>query len=102
MNYFPPDRLLELYQLAVLYGRQCKDTKQDIDGLISEVSDRYQSITGKAIVGARNPRRAGRKTQYDQNKADEVRDAYKASGSIRKTAAKCGVSTTYVYKCIKD
>ena len=37
MNYFPPDRLLELYQLAVLYGRQCKDTKQDIDGFISEV-----------------------------------------------------------------
>lgn len=102
MYRFDPGRLLELYQLLRLYKNECPDCKADIAGLIEDVRQRYKDTTGKAIETAHNPRQAGRKTAYDKDMADRVKAVYKACGSVRKTAAKCGVSTTYVYKCIKD
>lgn len=102
MYRFDPGRLLELYQLLKLYKKECPDSRADIEGLIEDVRLRYADTTGQPIETAHNPRRAGRKTQYDKDMAGKVKAVYKASGSIRKTAAECGVSTTYVYKCIKD
>lgn len=102
MDRFDPGRLLELYQLLRLYQRECQDCKADIAGLIEDVRQRYADVTGKPITEARNPRQAGRKTVYDKDMAGKVKAVYQACGSVRKTAAKCGVSTTFVYKCIKD
>lgn len=102
MYRFDTGRLLELYQLLRLYKNECPDCKADVAGLIEDVRLRYKDTTGQPIETAHNPRKAGRRTQYDKDKAEQVKAVYQACGSVRKTAAKCGVSTTFVYKCIKD
>lgn len=102
MYRFDPGRLLELYQLLKLYKKECPDSKADIEGLIEDVRLRYKDTTGQPIETAHNPRKAGRKTQYNKDKADKVRAVYKACGSVRETARQTGVSTTFVYKAIKS
>ena len=99
---FDPGRLLELYQLLKLYKKECPDSRADIEGLIEDVRLRYADTTGQPIETAHNPRKAGRKTQYDKDKAEQVKAVYMASGSVRETARQTGVSTTFVYKCIKN
>lgn len=95
-----PERLLDLYQYLVMYQRTYVDG--EADHLIEIVKQRYSDATkGKDILKASNPRRAGRRPQYDDNKAQEVKALYEACGSVRQTAKEAGVSTTFVYKVIK-
>jgi DNA invertase Pin-like site-specific DNA recombinase len=77
------------------------DTGQDLTAFMSEIENRYQTITRKPIRTARNPRRAGRKPLYGKDKANEIKAVYGACKSVTRTAEKCGVSTTTVYKAIK-
>ena len=99
----PPGELLELHQLLRIYRvRFDGDTRQDVPDFMEEVAEKYQQITGKPIKTASNPRGAGRKPLHDKDKAAEVKAVYEACGGIRETAKLTGVSTTYVYKCIKD
>lgn len=100
--YMPPGELLELYQLVRMYRARFEgDTRTDLTSFLSEIGEKYQKITGKSIETARNPRGAGRKGQYTEDKGKEVKAVYEACKSVRQTARETGVSTTFVYKVIK-
>ena len=95
--------LIELYQLLKLYERTYQeDDAKDIQELTEDIQSRYRFITGKDIEKARNPRGAGRKQLYNADKAKEVLQVYSDCKNIRQTAKRTGVSTTYVYKAIKQ
>lgn len=94
----PPGELLELYQLVRLYR-----SRYDLLGLMDEIAKKYSERTGgKDIEKASNPRGAGRKKQYDKDNVEEVRAVYEECKSVRETARRTGVSTTFVYKSIKQ
>ena len=100
--YMPPGELLELYQLIRIYRARFEgNTRMDLTGFLSEIGEKYQQITGKSIETARNPRGAGRKDQYTEDKAKEVKAVYEDCKSVRQTARETRVSTTFVYKTIK-
>ena len=95
--------LLELYQLLDLYRRTYQDEVwSDVPELMEEISDRYRKLNGQDIKKATNPRGAGRKKVYNKVKAEEVKAVYNQLKNVRKTAKEAGVSTTFVYKCIRE
>ena len=95
-----PENLLELYQLLRMYRNTYNDGLAD--PLIEAVTEKYSEVTnGNDILKASNPRGAGRKSQYDDSKTQEVKALYEACKSVRQTAREAGVSTTFVYKVIK-
>lgn len=96
--------LLELYQLLEIYQRVYqKDGERGWEELLEEIEKRYREYTGgDEIKLARNPRGAGRKRVYSEEKDRELlRLYYKEKQSLRNTAKEMGCSVGHVQDVIR-
>lgn len=90
----------ELWQLLSLYGRTYGS--REAGELLEEVSGRYRNRYGESILGKRNPRKAGRKKQYTEEKKQEIRELREKGLTIRKIAGETGCSAGYVQGVLRE
>ena len=91
--------LLELYQLASMYG---KCYEGEIHGLLEDISEKYRTVTGgEDIRGARNPRKAGRKRIYMENTDGMILDMRRKGMPLRRIADMAQCSTGHVQNVLK-
>lgn len=97
--------LLELYQLLSLYRQthyEEAEAEKTLEGWIEEVSRRYSERTGgKNIREGRNPRRAGRKKAYSEERDARIRELHKEGLSIRGIAKEAGCSSGHVQDVLR-
>lgn len=90
----------ELSQLLCLYERTYGS--REAGELLKEVSDRYRNQYKENILEKRNPRNAGRKRQYTEEKKGELRELRKKGLTIREIARETGCSVGYVQGVLRD
>ena len=92
--------LLELYQLASMYGK-CYGGKTN--DLPEDISEKYRTVTGgEDIREARNPRRAGRKRVYMENTDGMILDMRRRGMPLRRIADVAQCSTGHVQDVLKQ
>ena len=90
----------ELYQLLKVYERTYGGS--EVSEIIKELSERYRDITGEHISVKRNPRGAGRKSRYTEEKKRQIRELRDRGISIRGIAEGVGCSVGYVQGVLSD
>ena len=91
--------LLELYQLASMYG---KCYEGEIHGLLEDTSEKYRTVTGgEDTRGARNPRKAGRKRIYMENTDGMILDMRRKGMPLRRIADMAQCSAGHVQDVLK-
>ena len=91
--------LLELYQLASMYGK-CYGGKPN--DLPEDISEKYRTGTGgEDIRGARNPGKGGRKRVYMENMDGMILDMRRRGMPLRRIANLAQYSTGHVQDILK-
>ena len=91
--------LLELYQLASMYG---KCYGGEIHGLLEDISEKYRTVTGgEDIRGVRNPEKGGRKRAYMENTDRMILDMRRRGMPLRRIADVAQCSTGHVQDVLK-
>lgn len=90
----------ELSQLLGLYERIYES--REAGNLLKEVSERYRNRYKENILEKRNPRKAGRKRQYREDKRKELRKFREKGLTIREIARETGCSVGYVQGVLSE
>lgn len=90
----------ELSQLLRVYERTYGSG--EAGNLLKEVSERYRNSYKENILEKRNPRKAGRKRQYTEEKRRELRELREKGLTIREIARKTGCSVGYVQSVLSE
>lgn len=90
----------ELSQLLGLYERTygSREAKE----LVKEVSERYSNSYKENVLEKRNPRKAGRKRRYTEDKRRELRKFREKGLTIREIAKETGCSVGYVQGVLSE
>lgn len=92
--------LEELYLLLEVYERTYGG--RVVSEIKKELMARYRGATGENISGKRNPRGAGRKSQYTEEEKQRIRELRDRGMSIRGIAEGTGCSVGYVQGVLSD
>lgn len=90
----------ELYQLLEEYERTYGG--RNVSEMLEEVSARYRKEKGENIAQKRNPRGAGRKQRYTEEKKRRIKELREVGMSIRRIAEGTGCSVGYVQGVLSD
>ena len=90
----------ELSQLLRLYERTYGG--REAGELLKEVSERYSNSYKGNILEKTNPRKAGRKRRYTEDRKRELREFRKKGLTIREIARKTGCSVGYVQGVLRE
>lgn len=90
----------ELSQLLGLYERIYES--REAGNLLKEVSERYRNRYKENILEKRNPRKAGLKRQYSEDKRKELRKFREKGLTIREIARETGCSVGYVQGVLSE
>lgn len=90
----------ELSQLLGLYERTYGS--REAGDLLKEISERYRNSYKENILEKRNPRNAGRKRRYKEEKKGELRDLREKGLTIREIARETGCSVGYVQGVLSE
>ena len=90
----------ELFQLLEVYERTYGGSV--VSEIIKELCARYRGVTGENISEKRNPRGAGRKSQYTEEEKERIRELRDRGMSIRRIAEGTGCSVGYVQGVLSD
>lgn len=90
----------ELSQLLCLYERTYGS--REAGELLKELSERYRNSYKENILEKRNPRKAGRKRQYTEEKKEKLRELRAKGLTIREIARETGCSVGYVQGVLSE
>lgn len=90
----------ELSQLLYLYERTYGS--REAGELQKELSERYRNSYKDNILEKRNPRNAGRKRQYTEEKKGKLRKLREKGLTIREIAREIGCSVGYVQSVLSE
>ena len=90
----------ELSQLLCVYERTYGS--REAGEVLKELSERYRNRYKGDILEKRNPRKAGRKREYDEDKKRELRELRKEGLTIREIARETGCSVGYVQGVLRE
>ena len=94
--------MVEMYQLLTIYRITYPNNETIVDELLEDIERRYSKVYGGRIASKRNPRNAGRKPKYTEEKDQEIK-AFREEGlSYRQIAGKCGCSLNHVQTVLKE
>lgn len=92
--------LEELYLLLEVYERTYGG--RVVSEIKKELTARHRGATGENISGKRNPRGAGRKSQYTEEEKQRIRELRDRGMTIRGIAEGTGCSVGYVQGVLSD
>ena len=91
----------ELYQLLCVYRRTYTEKEETAERIAADLETRYQSVYGRKIIYAGNPRNAGRKRKYTEETDVRIAELRRKGLSLRRIAEEEGCSLGKVQKALK-